>query len=540
MEKHTYKKETFDGFTLCHKKREYPIFTDDGGDTKKWMKEISLILQKLHPLIYDKEIIEDKNKEPRTSKELIPLIYQSLEWRNEKLILNNFWNIWFEMFSGIEDIKLELTIDSYSNRFCFKSSCVQNRIIQNLFDFFYTVGASEKEIKEINESDLIYHYEIEKPIIVYLYSDENPLDNQLLERLELYNTDKLEEAMIYKSNCDKISGIFDKYQIPLCKEESYLSLPRIMSYNIIFNDYSRYESDVEEDVLHLNSWIEKVIRWKMLQTSDQVENLIEKHKMFIIGFFEKKDKSLKNFLGVTLYDAFDNIPIGVADPDTLGKEYTTINGFVRVFRDYEEYGDDVYVSAENFDSLKDLLVDSTFPLVGFVLDIQGLSAYRKRKKSLFLIVNNFDGNETNDELKEQENIDIKIDMGADKEINLDKIKKEIYFEIKDHLGVKDYEIIEKKAKVLKKLYRILAEEFEESSSFAIVPVNINTSPLLQQYLTKDLKSYNLPILIRVSDTHGDMVLEERVEDIDFVRKWVKQSFNGQIRTYEQRFTRDEL
>ena len=99
---------------------------EDSGQTKDWIKVISLILHKLNPLIYENNETqgneENKHKEPRKQKELIPQIFQSLEWRNDKIVLNNFWNIWFDLFSEIEDIKFEISCDGYSNRFRFISS----------------------------------------------------------------------------------------------------------------------------------------------------------------------------------------------------------------------------------------------------------------------------------------------------------------------------------------------------------------------------------------------------------------------------------
>ena len=171
-----------------------------------------------------------------------------------------------------------------------------------------------------------------------------------------------------------------------------------------------------------------------------------------------------------------------------------MEGFIRVFRDHEEYGDDVFVNTQNFDTLKLQLTESTFPLVGVITNIMVYRDYRERKKTLFLIAD--------------------------------------YFEKKEE---------KEKMIHLKKMFRDTAENFKKNACFAILPINDDTSPILQQYLTKTLSLYqNFPILVRISDKHGDVVLDQDTDDIHKIVDWIHKTFSGEIAGTKMNFAKEDL
>jgi hypothetical protein len=136
------------------------------------------------------------------------------------------------------------------------------------------------------------------------------------------------------------------------------------------------------------------------------------------------------------------------------------------------------VEANNYDILKEKLMESTFPLVGRINNIIDLKYNRERRKTLFLIADKFEENE-----------------------------------------------IEEKMKNYKKKFRNLAEKFQKNAAFAILPINTDTVSILKQYLPEDLSVYkNFPILVRISDNMGDLVLDQNTQDLNKISSWVESSF----------------
>ena len=126
--------------------------------------------------------------------------------------------------------------------------------------------------------------------------------------LDLLEQVKSDDIIKLKANCDIKKESFENHGISICNQKYYLKLPKLLSYNMLFSDIARYE-DESKKIEDLEYWITKISRWKILENSMQVEELISKNKILIVGFFSFRDQNLENFLKVTLFHHFDGIQV---------------------------------------------------------------------------------------------------------------------------------------------------------------------------------------------------------------------------------------
>ena len=97
------------------------MYGSNENETKKWREIITKILNELNN---ENDEIENQEETKILQKphEAILLISQSIEWKKEKKILNNFFNIWYDnILEILEDVMIEFSCDAYENRYSFKS-----------------------------------------------------------------------------------------------------------------------------------------------------------------------------------------------------------------------------------------------------------------------------------------------------------------------------------------------------------------------------------------------------------------------------------